>query len=310
VLNLYNAAPPLGLSNVPGTAGGTAIGPGAGGTPPVDAGTLALGEQVLVTATGSVNYGPGVVGPDGYGGTCAATCLVNGVSGIALVARIGSGPWQFVGTGPTVLTAGSAGTLQFGVNDNFFNDNTGAFLANVSPITASQFTETVITGDLDISSDGLLIAANDFGASPSAVTVNGVSFGTDQGGLTGPWGPGGGDFSLDSFSANLDALLSDLQFSGTLVPVSFTIGGLTPGTSYRLQLLFSNDLNTTGDRVEVTVEGTTWILDDWQPDAINLTVQFTASSSSVVTTFAPGVGSTGESGRAVLNGYVIHEMVP
>jgi hypothetical protein len=77
-----------------------------------------------------------------------------------------------------------------------------------------------------------------------------------------------------------------------------------------LQLLFSNDLNTTGDRVEVTVAGATWILDDWQPDAINLTVQFTATSSSVVTTFAPGAGSTGESGRAVLNGYVIHQMSP
>ncbi len=169
------------------------------------------------------------------------------------------------------------------------------------------FTETVITSDLDILNDGLLIAANDLGASPSAVTVNGVTFGTNQGGLTGPWGPGGGDFSLDPFSTNLDALLSDLQFSGTLNPVSLTIGGLTPGTDYRLQLLFSNDLNTTGDRVEVTVEGRTWILDDWQPDAINLIANFTASSSSVTVTFAPGVGSTGESGRAVLNAYALHE---
>ena len=97
------------------------------------------------------------------------------------------------------------------------------------------------------------------------------------------------------------------SFSGTLNPVTFTIGGLTPGVEYRLQLLFSNDLNTTGDRVEVTVEGETWILDDWQPGAINLIANFTASSPSVVVTFAPGVGSTGESGRAVLNAYAIHE---
>ncbi|MEZ5418324.1 MAG: LamG-like jellyroll fold domain-containing protein [Vicinamibacterales bacterium] len=179
------------------------------------------------------------------------------------------------------------------------------------PVTAAQFTETVITGDASILNDGVLIAANDLGASPNAVTINGVVFGTDQGGLAGSWGPGGGDFSIDaSFSANLDAVLSDLQFSGTLTPVTFTIGGLTPGATYRLQLLFSNDLNTTGDRVEVTVAGATWILDDWRPDAINLTVQFTATSSSVVTTFAPGAGSTGESGRAVLNGYVVHQMSP
>ncbi len=295
--------------NVPGTAGGTAIGPGAGGTAPVEAGTLALGEQVLVTATGVVTYGSSLtVGPDGYGGTCSASCLVNGVSGIALVARIGGGPWQFVGVGPTVLTATTAGALEFGVNDNLFNDNSGSFDVTVSPIVATSFTETVISGDSDILSDGLLVVANDFGASPSAVTVNGVTFGTDQGGLVGPWGPGGGDFSVDAFSANLDALLSDLQFSGTLNPVSFTISGLTPGTSYRLQLLFSNDLNTTSDRVEVTLEGETWILDDWQPDAINLTAQFTATSSSVVTTFEPGAGSTGESGRAILNAYVLHEI--
>ena len=173
------------------------------------------------------------------------------------------------------------------------------------------FTENVITGDIDILSDGILVAANDFGGSPSAVTVNGVAFGTNQGGLGGgPWGAGGGDFSLDAFSSNLDALLSDLVFTTSLSPVSLSIGGLTPGTRYRLQLLFSNDVNSTGDRVDVTVEDSTWVLDDWQPGAINLIAQFTATSSSVVTTFMPGVGSTNESGRAVLNGYVIHDMTP
>jgi len=177
---------------------------------------------------------------------------------------------------------------------------------SLSRAGGSIFTEAVITGDADILGDGVLIVANDLGGAPSAVNINGVTFGTDQGGLSAPWGLGGGDFSVDPFSANLDALLSDLQFSGTLNPVSFTVGGLTPGTEYRLQLLFSNDLNTTGDRVEVTVEGETWILDDWQPDAINLIANFTASSPSVVVTFAPATGSTGESGRAVLNAYAIH----
>ena len=184
---------------------------------------------------------------------------------------------------------------------------TAAEVQNLYNATA-PFTETVITGDSDILNDGLLLAANDLGGSPSAVTVNGVTFGTDQGGLTGPWGPGGGDFSLDSFSTNLDALLSDLQFSGTLNPVTFTVGGLTPGKNYRLQLLFSNDLNSTGDRVEVTVEGETWILDDWQPGAINLTARFTATGSTVVTRLHRALARLAESGRAVLNAYVIHEM--
>ncbi|MGB5740012.1 MAG: hypothetical protein WBM54_11730, partial [Woeseia sp.] len=175
---------------------------------------------------------------------------------------------------------------------------------------AAPFTQTVITGDSDILNDGVLLVANDLGASPSAVTVNGVTFGTDQGGLIGLTNNGGGgDFSQDpSFSANLDALLSDLKFTWVPPPVSLTINGLTPGKNYRLQLLFSNDHNSTGNNVEVTVEGETWKLNGWQPNAINLTARFTATSSSVVTSFAPGVGSDSQSGRAVLNAYVIHEM--
>ena len=177
---------------------------------------------------------------------------------------------------------------------------------SLSRVGASTFTETVITGDADILSDGILIAANDLGVSPSPVTVNGVTFGTDQGGLIGLGNNGGGDFSVDGFSANLDALLSDLKFTWLTSPVSLTIGGLTPGVDYRLQLLFSNDVNPTGNEVEVTVEGETWILDDWQPGAINLIANFNASSPSVVVTFAPATGSDGTSGRAVLNAYAIH----
>lgn len=233
---------------------------------------------------------------------------------LGLVARIGGGPWQFVGEGPTILTSATGGDIEFAINDDYFSDNSGAFYVTATPVPGAQvaaaFTETVITGDSSILNDGTLIAANDLGAAPDAVTVNGVSFGTDQSGLTGPWGPGGGDFSVDSFSANLDALLSDLQFSGTLSPVTFTLGGLTPGTAYRLQLLISNDLNSTGDRVEVTIQGETWMLDDWQPDAVNLIANFTAAGPSVDVTFTPGTGSTTESGRAVLNAYAIHEASP
>ncbi|MEL7185753.1 MAG: LamG domain-containing protein, partial [Pseudomonadota bacterium] len=113
-------------NTVPGTAGGTTI--GGGGTPPVNGGTFAAGEQVSITATGFVQRGAGfpIDTPDGSG-ACSANCLAPTVTALSLVARIGGGPWQFVGTGPTVLTATTAGDLEFGVNDNFFNDNTGAF---------------------------------------------------------------------------------------------------------------------------------------------------------------------------------------
>jgi hypothetical protein len=176
----------------------------------------------------------------------------------------------------------------------------------------ATFTEAVISGDSDILNDGTFLAASNFGATPAAVSVNSVPFGTSQAGFGGPWGPGGGDFSTDAFSPDLDELLSSLQFSGTLSPVTFTIAGLAPGQTYRLQLLFSNDLNFTGNNVAVSIQGDTYVLDDWQDNAINLRAEFVASSPSVVVTFQPGPtyvpGSfpADEPGRAVLNGYALH----
>jgi len=297
---------------VPGTAGGTVI--GGGGTAPIVAGTFSAGEQVSITATGFANRAaPGLFPIDTPEGSdiCPGNCLLPGAPVMSLVARIGSGPWQFVGAGPTVLTATAGGDLEIGVNDNLYNDNTGAYYVSVTPVVNAPgnvvFTETVVTDDTDILNNGVFVVANDLGGSPNALVINGVVFGTDQGGLNGPWSNGVGDFSVDPFSADLDALLTDLKYSTTLGPVSFSIGGLTAGSDYRLQLLFSNDLNTTGDRVDVTIDGVTWVLDDWQPGAVNLIANFTASSSTVTVTFAPGAGSTGESGRAVLNGYALHE---
>ena len=121
--------------NVRGTAGGTELDSYA--TPQairVFGGTLATGQQVTVTATGLVQRGVAFApnGPNGDGIACPGSCLAPGLSSLALVARIGGGPWQFVGSGPTVLTATSPGLLEFAVNDNAFTDNTGGFVVNVS----------------------------------------------------------------------------------------------------------------------------------------------------------------------------------
>jgi hypothetical protein len=210
-------------------------------------------------------------------------------------------------------TASAQGTFTFNVRaqDNVQLTEQG-FSIQVLPAGAgAAFTETVINGDSDILSDGTLIVANDLGASPSVVSVNGVPFGTNQGGLSG-FLNGSGDFSLDAFSADLDALLSDEVFTGLLTPVTLTIGGLTPGQTYRLQLLFSNDLNLTGNNIAVSLQGDTYVLDDWQTAAINLTAEFVASGSSAVVTFQPGptfIPGTfpfDEPGRAILNAYVLH----
>ncbi len=170
-------------------------------------------------------------------------------------------------------------------------------------------------GDGDILSDGILIAANDLGGYPDSVTVNGVDFGVDPTGPAfGEWQVSGTlNFSTDPFSAELDELLDDLifvDFGRATVDSTFTIDGLTPSRTYRLQMLFSNDVNATADNVEVTVEGATWLLNGWQPQPINLSVVFTATGSSVDIVMTGGVGATATTGRGILNGYALHEITP
>jgi len=301
---------------VPATAGGTLT--AGGGTAPIVNTTLSAGDQVSITATGSIRTqsGPGstLLGPDGDAFLCLTLCLEPSLPEGALIARIAGGPWQLVGSGPTVLTAPATGALEFAVNDAVHSDNTGAFGISVTPTSGFStvvFTETPINDVVDIQSNGVFVVANNLGASPQPVVVNGVVFGTDQSGLIGPWGPGSGDFSVNPFAQDLDTLLSSNQFSGTAVPIDFTISGLTPGNEYRLQLLFANDLNTTGNEVDVTIDGTVYSLSGWQPGAINLSASFIASSTDVTVTFAPGAGATPpfsfENGRAILSGYVLHE---
>ena len=134
-----------------GTAGGTVI--GAGGTAPLNAGPLAAGEQVSITATGFVRIGA-VQASNLRRQTETALRVPRTACFPARRLRassraIGTGPWQFVGTGPTVLTATSAGDLEFGINDNGYNDNTGAFYVSVSPATcdiAGDWTGTFVQG--------------------------------------------------------------------------------------------------------------------------------------------------------------------
>ena len=172
--------------------------------------------------------------------------------------------------------------------------------------SAAVFTDTIILDDTAIINNGVLVEANNLGLAAQSVNVNGVAFGTDSSGTAGTTNAGVGDFSTDAFSSELDALLSSLVFSTTTTNGALTIDGLTIGTSYRLQLLFSNDLNTTGNNVQVGVEGSSYDLTNWQPTARNLIVDFIASDIFVTTTFQ---GLTNDNtGQAVLNGYAIHDV--
>jgi len=133
-----------------------------------------------------------------------------------------------------------------------------------------------------------------------AVTVNGINFGNSAAGLSN-WANGSGDFSIDQFSASLDALLSTLVFVPNGNPATLTIGGLTIGQSYNLQLLFSNDVNSTGN--DIAVQGSSSHLLNWIPSALDLSIDFVADSTSVVTTFFGG--SSNEPQRPALKGYAL-----
>jgi len=132
--NVVDGGTPAFTVNVIGSAGGALLDAyGAEKPTRVFAGTLAAGQQVTIAALGLVQRGP-AFGPNGPGGTaslCDGSCLLAGAPIGSLLARVGAGPWQLVGAGPTTLTAASAGLLEFAVNDNFFTDNTGAFWATV-----------------------------------------------------------------------------------------------------------------------------------------------------------------------------------
>ena len=140
--------PPMATFFVPGQAGGTANTnlASAGGIDPVSAGYVADGQIVQFAATGDVTWyaSPDTAGPDGVVMDTDDTFLAPALPAIALVARIGAGPWQLVGSGPTQLGgAGQSGTLQFAVNDSTYGDlpltdgddsNGGGFSVTVTPV--------------------------------------------------------------------------------------------------------------------------------------------------------------------------------
>ncbi|MGB1109382.1 MAG: hypothetical protein ACPG4N_03455 [Gammaproteobacteria bacterium] len=165
---------------------------------------------------------------------------------------------------------------------------------------AVVFTQTNISGDSDVLNSGTLIAANSVG-SGSAVTINGLAFGTDHSGL-GNFSTGGGDFSTDPFSSDLDNMLSGLMYTGNGSPGTLNLNSLTVGQDYRLQLFVSNDVNSTGENQSVIVQGVTHAMGFWRPNAVNLTAEFTATTSVLSVSFI------NNGARTVFNGYALHDV--
>jgi hypothetical protein len=100
--------------------------------------TLASGDSVTITATGTAQTNPNhpTTDPDGVwpsGGSASCigipeTCLAQ-TTASALVGRVGNGDWTLVGSGPTTLTG--VGTVWLAYNDaiGFFGDNSGGYTA-------------------------------------------------------------------------------------------------------------------------------------------------------------------------------------
>lgn len=167
------------------------------------------------------------------------------------------------------------------------------------------FLQTSITGEISVLNDGSLTEANNLGARNNPVTINGVLFGSDESALSAGWTDGSGNFSYDNFNTDLEALLDELVYASGFGSLGFTLDGLTIGNSYRLQLLFSNDKNSTGNDIFVSLLGSDFSLKNWQPNAVNLIVRFTAEAETLFVGFD---GPDNQPGRAVLNGYALHEV--
>ncbi|MGK0500070.1 MAG: hypothetical protein ACJAYG_001716 [Oceanicoccus sp.] len=172
------------------------------------------------------------------------------------------------------------------------------------------FNQTTIIGDSSIFNEGTLVVANNLGVLPTAVTVNGVTFGADQGGLSSNWSDGFSyaDFSTDAFSEPLDTLMSNLKFVNNNNPATLNIDALNIGQSYMLQLIFSNDVNFAGNDVDIDVSfgGGTFNLVNWQDGAVSVAVSFIATDTMMTTTF--GGNADFPLDRAVLNAYSLHQV--
>ncbi|MBI1936984.1 MAG: DUF5011 domain-containing protein [Ignavibacteriales bacterium] len=177
-----------------------------------------------------------------------------------------------------------------------------------SPISGTTFQQVTLTSNSQILNDGRLISSANYGYNAPFAKVNGVCFepNTSNTGLSNFVTSGSNGFDVNQISPELHAVLQGLVFQPSGGASTLTITGLTPGNHHRLQLLFSNDINSTGNNVNITVEGKTYNLSSWIPSSINLIAEFTPSASSTVVTF--GSNSGAEPNRAVLNAYAIHDL--
>ncbi len=286
-------------------AGGSLLAIGASYSPNVSATTTyyvdatnsngCVSPRVPITAT---------VGQAPVASITSSGSTVCGSSTVTLTASAASSYLWSNGASSQSITVNSTGNYSVKVT------NASGCSATSSPFTVSSpsntATFTTLAVDSDIQNVGQLVAANNLGASAAPVAINGVCFSNSAANLTN-FANGGGAFCQDCIpGSNLKKLLDALVFQPNGSESTLTIGGLTSCHRYRLQLIFSNDVNSTGNNINVNVNGVTYSYSNWIPAAKILTVEFTASSASTVVRFL--ANNSAEPNRAVLNGYAMHDL--
>lgn len=287
---------------------------------PSGGGSLATGSSYSVSVTATTVY---YVDATNSNGCVSARVPVTATIGQAPVVSITSSGSSVCGSSTVTLTASAGASYLWnnGETTQSITVNTAgnytvkvtnasgcsaksAPFAVTSPANTSTF--TTLSVDADIQNTGQLIAANNLGAGASPVSINGVCFSNSPANLTN-FANGGGAFCQDCIpGSNLKKLLDALVFQPNGNESTLTLGGLTSCHRYRLQLIYSNDVNSTGNNINVNVNGVTYSYSNWIPAAKILTVEFTASSASTVVRFLANNGA--EPNRAVLNGYAIHDL--
>ena len=97
--------------------------------------TVRAGQTIYFDATGRVRWGPGRQdGPEGERGSPRNDARpIPSRPAAALIGRIGEGDeYFFIGDGTEGIRMRSAGKLYLGLNDDFLNDNSGAFGVTIS----------------------------------------------------------------------------------------------------------------------------------------------------------------------------------
>jgi hypothetical protein len=105
-----------------------------GNQPWVDTGiSVKAGDQVTFHVTGQVSVAQGLpaTGPEGRTRETSAKYPIPTMQAGALIGRTGTTQPFPIGTQATAITMPADGTLYLGINDDFFGDNTGAFIVTI-----------------------------------------------------------------------------------------------------------------------------------------------------------------------------------